>query len=124
MTITSQGAPLLQERSALWRNSSILISANSKRFFIKGTTISVSSPNSKMAHPLILMSVSDLVLELVEGGDLLEYILKYNGVRECLPRFVRCSPTKHFKYSRGGFEAYCISALRCTRGKGLLLLCY
>jgi len=42
------------------------------------------------------MSVSDLVLELVEGGDLLEYILKHNGVRACLPRFVRCSPAKHF----------------------------
>jgi hypothetical protein len=67
------------------------------------------------------MSVSDLVLELVEGGDLLEYILKYKGVRECLPRLVRCSLAKYLQYSRGGCEAYFISNLRCALGKGLLL---
>ena len=90
MVITSQGVPLSKERSALWRNSSILISANSKRFFTWGTTISVSSLNRKMTHSLILMSVSDLVLELIEGGDLVDYIVRQNRMRECLPRFVRC----------------------------------
>jgi serine/threonine/tyrosine protein kinase RAD53 len=65
------------------------------------TEICESNPSSPGDLSLMRSGHIALVLELIEGGDLLEYILKHDGLDETASRFITCQLCDALAYIHG-----------------------